>query len=54
MDDNLDKGTGGRRKPVVTIVDDEPIGTETLASFLKLEKDYEIQTYQSGTTWRSL
>lgn len=33
--------------PVVLIVDDEPVVTQSLRSFLELETDYEIHTFES-------
>jgi len=36
------------RKPVILLVDDEPMVTRALASFLELETDYEVITSVSG------
>jgi len=36
------------RKPVIMLVDDEPMVTGVLASFLELETDYEVITCASG------
>jgi len=36
------------RKPVIMLVDDEPMVTQVLASFLELETDYEVITCASG------
>jgi len=36
------------RNPVIMLVDDEPMVTQVLASFLELETDYEVITCDSG------
>ena len=36
------------RKPVIMLVDDEPMVTSVMASFLELETDYEVITCVSG------
>jgi len=38
----------GGRNPVILLVDDEPMVTKVLASFLELETDYEVVTCASG------
>jgi len=39
--------SSSRRKPTVAIIDDESMVTQSLGSFLKLETDFEVLTYQS-------
>jgi serine phosphatase RsbU (regulator of sigma subunit) len=47
MNDELKNSSKPKHAPVVMIVDDEEMVTNSLASFLQLETDYSVLTFQS-------
>ena len=47
MKDQSPDITGGRRPPVILIVDDEKMVTESLRLLLQMETNYKILTFQS-------